>query len=98
MPKTKKRLEVDKCRYIYLSFLTNFGTRVIPRNGNRLMVSGKLVAGKPQLEAEVGRRNNDANVKFANVVYVAAGKTFAALMLHDEFVLLQPVEVTCYLA
>ena len=56
-------------------------------NSDRFVVSRKLFACKPQLKTQVGRRHNDAHVKFANVVCVSTSKACSAFVLHDEFML-----------
>lgn len=66
---------------------------LIPYNRYRLMVAREFLPRKPQLKSQIGRRDNDANVKLADIKPVPPREAGAALVLEHQLLLLYSVEV-----
>lgn len=61
---------------VLLGFISKSG--LVPPNTNRLVIARELFTIEPELEPKISRRDNDSNVKLADVVLDAPGKQSAA--------------------
>ena len=75
-----------------------FRPRLIPLDGNWIMIAGEFVSREPQLESQVRRCYDDANFELADVEHVASGKTRTPLVFLNQLVLLHAGEIALNIA
>jgi len=66
---------------------------LIPSNRDRLVIPRKLLSPKPQLKSQISRRNDDPDIKLADIEFVSPLETRSPFILMHQFLLLHAVEV-----
>jgi len=72
-PSRKKAPGSGTSHHDDLSWSLHLAPNLIPLDGYGLVVARELVSGEPQLESQVGRRHDDADLELADVEQMAAG-------------------------